>query len=93
MFLYAIIALIIEQRIKPPNENSYAASRPSELMNPRKKLFVPKKIPAARLGRIRNFLGESSSMTSAASLLGILRRPYKSICVPSDIPVFFGDPI
>ena len=43
--------------MKAPKENNDAALIPRPLMNPRKKLFVPKKTPAKKLGKIRNLRG------------------------------------
>jgi len=47
--------------MKAPRENRVAALIPRSLINPRKKLFVPKKTPAMKLGKIRNFSGFSPS--------------------------------
>ena len=47
--------------MKAPKENNDAALIPRPLMNPRKKLFVPKKTPAKKLGKIRNLRGFSLS--------------------------------
>ena len=52
-----------------PTENNVAALIPRSLMNPRKKLFVPKKTPARKLGTIKNLRGLSSSDSTAPSSL------------------------
>ena len=40
-------------------ENNVAAFIPNSLMKPRKKLLVPRKTPAIKLGKIKNFSGLS----------------------------------
>ena len=54
--LIEIKILTMTDEIKAPSENSKAAAIPRLLINPRKKLFVPRNTPAIKLGKIRNLL-------------------------------------
>jgi hypothetical protein len=70
--------------IKAPTENSVAALIPRSLMNPRKKLFVPKKTPAKKLGKIRNLSGFSSS--SVGSFPGSAKVALRTSCLSKISP-------
>ena len=63
LLLIATIIFTNRETNSAPRENSKAAANPNSLMNPSKKLLVPRNPPAIKLGNTKNFRWWTSSIS------------------------------